>query len=299
VERPRSVAAWMQAKLGREVDPRRGWNYLQRWGYSTRVPLPQHVKADEETQRTFKKTAKGAWRRSARRIRKPAWNSGVPMSIASVSRPILRRVWALKGSAVKAVVAQRYEWMYVYACVHPESGRTSWLLMRERECRDLLTSPGSLCSTSQALVQTNAWCCCWTGLAGTRAQSSSFPRASIWCFCHPIHQKCNQPSACGRSPMNRWPIAPLLLLTTWNRSRWNAVGGYKLILHSFTPTPVSIGGQSLRTLLKRSSYDVDGERQSQRVNQQMPLAPARHCLCASNPEMLADSSTVLTRMPHL
>jgi transposase len=44
-------------------------------------------------------------------------------------KPILRRVWALKGSAVKAVVAQRYEWMYVYACVHPESGRTSWLLL--------------------------------------------------------------------------------------------------------------------------------------------------------------------------
>jgi hypothetical protein len=81
-------------------------------------------------------------------------------------KPILRRVWALKGSAVKAVVAQRYEWMYVYACVHPESGRTSW-----------------------------------------------------------------------------------------NRSRWNAAGGYKLILHSFTPTPVSIGGHLIWTLLKRSSYD--------------------------------------------
>jgi len=51
------------------------------------------------------------------------------MSTASVSAPILRRVWALKGSAVKAVVAQRYEWMYVYACVYPESGRTSWLLL--------------------------------------------------------------------------------------------------------------------------------------------------------------------------
>ena len=44
-------------------------------------------------------------------------------------KPILRRVWALKGTAVKAVVAQRYEWMYVYTCLHPESGRTSWLLL--------------------------------------------------------------------------------------------------------------------------------------------------------------------------
>jgi hypothetical protein len=40
-------------------------------------------------------------------------------------KPILRRVWALKGPTVKAVVAQRSEWMDVYACLRPESGRTS------------------------------------------------------------------------------------------------------------------------------------------------------------------------------
>lgn len=53
------VSAWMQAKLEREIDPRRGWDYLQRLGYSSRVPRPQHAKADEETQRTFKKPARG------------------------------------------------------------------------------------------------------------------------------------------------------------------------------------------------------------------------------------------------
>jgi transposase len=44
-------------------------------------------------------------------------------------KPILRRVWALKGSRVKAIVTQRYQWMYLYGFVHPESGKTSWLLM--------------------------------------------------------------------------------------------------------------------------------------------------------------------------
>lgn len=44
-------------------------------------------------------------------------------------KPILRRVWAPSGTPVKAVVAQRYEWMYVYGFVHPQSGQTSWLLM--------------------------------------------------------------------------------------------------------------------------------------------------------------------------
>ena len=50
------VAAWMQEKLGRPVDPRRGWDYLQRLGYSTRVPRPQHAEADREAQQAFKKT---------------------------------------------------------------------------------------------------------------------------------------------------------------------------------------------------------------------------------------------------
>ncbi len=44
-------------------------------------------------------------------------------------KPILRRVWGKKGSKVTALVKQRYQWMYVYGFVEPESGRTSWLLM--------------------------------------------------------------------------------------------------------------------------------------------------------------------------
>ena len=30
---------------------------------------------------------------------------------------------------MKAPVAQRYEWMYVFAFVHPQSGQTCWLLL--------------------------------------------------------------------------------------------------------------------------------------------------------------------------
>lgn len=52
------VAAWMAERLGRDVDPRRGWDYLQRLGRSTRVPRPQHEESDEVTQQAFKKTAR-------------------------------------------------------------------------------------------------------------------------------------------------------------------------------------------------------------------------------------------------
>jgi transposase len=44
-------------------------------------------------------------------------------------KPILRRVWARKGSRVQAVVRPRYQWLYLYGFVEPKSGKTSWLLM--------------------------------------------------------------------------------------------------------------------------------------------------------------------------
>ena len=53
------VAAWMQERLGRPVDPRRSWDYLQRLSRSTRVPRPQHEESDEATQQAFKKTPRG------------------------------------------------------------------------------------------------------------------------------------------------------------------------------------------------------------------------------------------------
>jgi Winged helix-turn helix len=53
------VAAWMAERLGRPVDPRRGWDYLQRLGRSTRVPRPQHEESDQATQQAFKKTYVG------------------------------------------------------------------------------------------------------------------------------------------------------------------------------------------------------------------------------------------------
>lgn len=40
------------------VSPQRGWDYLQRLGQSSRVPRPQHAKADEATQQEFKKTSR-------------------------------------------------------------------------------------------------------------------------------------------------------------------------------------------------------------------------------------------------
>jgi transposase len=53
------VAQWMQQRLGRKVAPQRGWEYLRRLGHSSRVPRPEHAKADQASQQEFKKTSSG------------------------------------------------------------------------------------------------------------------------------------------------------------------------------------------------------------------------------------------------
>ncbi len=52
------VAWWMQDKIGRPVDGRRGWDYLQPLGYSTHVPRPQHEESSPPEQPAFKTTAR-------------------------------------------------------------------------------------------------------------------------------------------------------------------------------------------------------------------------------------------------
>lgn len=44
-------------------------------------------------------------------------------------KPILRRVWSLKGSRLVASVNHRYQWLYLYAFLHPQSGKVHWLIL--------------------------------------------------------------------------------------------------------------------------------------------------------------------------
>jgi DDE superfamily endonuclease len=44
-------------------------------------------------------------------------------------KPVNRRVWALEGSKPTAVVNHRFEWLYVYGFVEPETGRTYFLIL--------------------------------------------------------------------------------------------------------------------------------------------------------------------------
>lgn len=41
-------------------------------------------------------------------------------------QPILRKVWAKRGQRPVVIVRPRYEWLYVYGFVRPETGETSF-----------------------------------------------------------------------------------------------------------------------------------------------------------------------------
>ena len=43
--------------------------------------------------------------------------------------PVLRRVWAPKGHRPTAAVERHYEWLSVYAFVHPSTGQSWWCLL--------------------------------------------------------------------------------------------------------------------------------------------------------------------------
>ena len=44
-------------------------------------------------------------------------------------KPILRKVWSLKGERPIVKVHQRYEWTYLYSFVRPNTGEVYWLIL--------------------------------------------------------------------------------------------------------------------------------------------------------------------------
>jgi transposase len=57
------VAAWMAARLGREIRPQRGWDYLRKLEHSLQMPRPRNAQAaSAEEQDLYKKARRaGRW----------------------------------------------------------------------------------------------------------------------------------------------------------------------------------------------------------------------------------------------
>ena len=79
------VAAWMARHLGRAaVHPQRGWDALQRLGWSLQSPRPRHPRAATPAQKAaLKKSSLERWRGPGRRIPAGRSRSGPRTSTAS------------------------------------------------------------------------------------------------------------------------------------------------------------------------------------------------------------------------
>jgi len=44
-------------------------------------------------------------------------------------KPVLRRVWAPIGERPLGEIDERYEWLWLYAATHPQTGRVFWLVL--------------------------------------------------------------------------------------------------------------------------------------------------------------------------
>jgi hypothetical protein len=44
-------------------------------------------------------------------------------------KPILRKLWACRGQRPVTRVQHRYQWLYLWAFVHPQSGQSIWYIL--------------------------------------------------------------------------------------------------------------------------------------------------------------------------
>ncbi len=125
----RKVADWMSDLLDRPVHPQRGWEYLRSFDMRLKVPRPAHELADPVEQENWKKKLE----QTHLEIRQKYPDSEVEMWAMDEHRlglkPILRRMWVPIGEQPIANVYWRYQWLWLYGFVHPESGETYyWIL---------------------------------------------------------------------------------------------------------------------------------------------------------------------------
>jgi transposase len=123
------VAAWISDLLGRKVSPQRGWEYLRGLEMRLRVPRPHHQETSWEEQEAWKKKLAS----ETEKIQKEHPNADVEVWTTDEHRlglkPVLRKVWTLCGEQPIAPVNWRYEWLWLYGFVHPESGESYWWIL--------------------------------------------------------------------------------------------------------------------------------------------------------------------------
>ena len=124
------VAAWLAERRGHDVHLSTGWRTLKRLRQAIQMPRPEHPEACQRRgpSRVPKKIIG-----LAAQLRHAEPEQRVWLCFQDEARfglkPTYRRVWAPIGQRPTAPSRTRYEWSYVFATVHPETGTTHALIL--------------------------------------------------------------------------------------------------------------------------------------------------------------------------
>lgn len=125
----RKVADWMSELLGRRVSPQRGWEYLRGMRFRLRAPRPEHEESDLAEQQEWKKKLALV----VEQVHKDHPDADVEVWTTDEHRlglkPVLRNIWVPQGEQPIAQVNWRFQWLWLYGFVHPQSGETYWWIL--------------------------------------------------------------------------------------------------------------------------------------------------------------------------
>lgn len=129
------VGEYIEAQFGIRLHPSTAWQYLKRLGFSLQVPRPLHQQAatQEEQQRFQSELAIFV-------ACLQHWHPDKCIEVWAEDEArlglhaIIRRTWALCGQRPQAHHYPRYQWLYTYGFVHPDSGDSFFLLLPRVNC---------------------------------------------------------------------------------------------------------------------------------------------------------------------
>ena len=115
-----------------------------------RVPRPQHQDSDQEVQQAWKKKLSD----EVQRIQQQYPDADVEIWCEDEHRiglqPVTRRVWVEEGETPIAQVNWKRQWLWLYAFVQPQSGKTYWWLLPYVNERVVQPGFAGLCRAFQA-----------------------------------------------------------------------------------------------------------------------------------------------------
>ena len=125
----RKVADYLSELLSLPISRQQGWEYLKQMELRLRVPRPQHQDSDQEVQQAWKKKLSD----EVQRIQQQHPDADVEIWCEDEHRiglqPVTRRVWVEEGETPVAQVNWKRQWLWLYAFVQPQSGKTYWWLL--------------------------------------------------------------------------------------------------------------------------------------------------------------------------